>query len=303
MRIGFVLPQFGRGAAQIDQVVRFAAGAEEHGAESLWVGARLLAPVNPTVNYGDLDHVPAVMRASHDPLTLLGVAAAVTSHVLLGTSTINAPWYPPPLLARQTLTLDQVSGGRLVLGLGIGWSPDEYAAVGVPWEERGARLDECLDVLAAWWHDDPVAHEGRTGTVMPSHVQVKPHGIPIYLGGWGRRPMQRAAERADGFLPVLLPGTVDQLDAVVNRPWQRLRDARWPRAARPTPSALRCATTWLPTTTPHTSAGRCVAWPPRPTSRTSSSTSWTRTRSATPRWSWSAGFSTPPAVDPGATEP
>lgn len=225
MRIGFVLPQFGRGAAQIDQVVRFAAGAEEHGAESLWVGDRLLAPVNPTVNYGDLDHVPAVMRASHDPLTLLGVAAAVTSHVLLGTSTINAPWYPPPLLARQTLTLDQVSGGRLVLGLGIGWSPDEYAAVGVPWEERGARLDECLDVLAAWWHDDPVAHEGRTGTIMPSHVQVKPHGIPIYLGGSGRRPMQRAAERADGFLPVLLPGTVDQLDAVVNRPWQRLRDA------------------------------------------------------------------------------
>ncbi|WP_202968527.1 TIGR03619 family F420-dependent LLM class oxidoreductase [Pseudonocardia sp. HH130629-09] len=205
--------------------MRFAASAEEHGAESLWVGDRLLAPVSPTVNLGNLDHIPAIMRASHDPLTLLGVAAAVTTRVLLGTSTINAPWYPPPLLARQALTLDQVSGGRLVLGLGVGWSPDEYAAVGVPWEERGARLDECLDVLAAWWHDDPVEHAGRTGTIMPSYVQVKPHGIPIYLGGWGRRPMQRAAERADGFLPVLLPDTVDQLDAVVNRPWQRLRDA------------------------------------------------------------------------------
>lgn len=224
MRIGFCVPQFGRAAARVEDTMRFAAGAEERGAASLWTGDRLLAAVDPRVGYGGGPGVPEEFRAAHDPLALLTAAATVTTRVQLGTSTLNAPWYPAALLARHALTVDRISGGRLLLGLGTGWSPEEYDAVGVPMRERGSRLDECLDVLSAWWHDDPVQVDGKFQTIAPSHVTVKPHGIPVYLAGFAERARRRIAERADGFLPVVAPGTPD-LDAAVNTPWQALRDA------------------------------------------------------------------------------
>lgn len=224
MRIGFGVPQFGDAAAHVDETMRFAAGAEERGAASLWTADRLLAAVDPAVGYAGGDTVPAQFRATHDPLALLTAAAAVTTRVQLGTSTLNAPWYPSALLARHALTLDRVSRGRLLLGLGTGWSPDEYDAVGVPMAERGARLDEALDVFDAWWNDDPVEYRGKIATVAPSHVEVKPHGIPVYLAGFAPRARRRIAERADGFLPVVTPSMQD-LDAAVSVPWGELRAA------------------------------------------------------------------------------
>ncbi|MEV1292589.1 TIGR03619 family F420-dependent LLM class oxidoreductase [Pseudonocardia sp. NPDC049635] len=212
----------GRGQGRRDDAVR--RGGRGARAASLWAGDRLLAAVEPSVGYGGSDTVPEVFRASLDPLALLTAAAAVTTRVQLGTSTLNAPWYPPAVLARHALTVDRVSGGRLLLGLGTGWSPEEYAAVGVPMAERGDRLDEALDVLDTWWNDDPVAHDGPTATIAPSHVRVKPHGIPVYLAGWAPRARRRIARRADGFLPVVTPGVRD-LDAAVARPWAELRAA------------------------------------------------------------------------------
>ncbi|MDN5918592.1 MAG: TIGR03619 family F420-dependent LLM class oxidoreductase [Pseudonocardia sp.] len=238
MRIGFCVPQYGAAAAHVEDTMRFAAGAEERGAASLWAGDRLLAAVDPRVGYGGGPGIPEEFRAAHDPLALLTAAAAVTSRVQLGTSTLNAPWYPAALLARHAMTVDRISGGRLLLGLGSGWSPEEYDAVGVPMRERGDRLDECLDVLDAWWHDDPVQVKGRFATIAPSHVAVKPHGIPVYLAGFAERARRRIAERADGFLPVVLPGTTD-LDAEVNTPWQALRDAA--RDAGRDPSSIGAA--------------------------------------------------------------
>ncbi len=226
MRIGFGLPQFGRAAEGADHTMDFAAAAEERGAASLWAADRLLAAVEPRVGYGGGPGsggraIPQQMRATHDPLALLTAAAAVTSRVQLGTSTLNAPWYPAALLARHATSVDRISRGRLLLGLGSGWSPEEYDAVGVPMGERGDRLDECLDVFASWWHDDPVQVDGKFATIAPSHVQVKPHGIPIYLAGFAPRAQRRIAERADGFLPVLVPG--GDPDKAVTVPWERLR--------------------------------------------------------------------------------
>ena len=238
LRIGFCIPQFGAAAARVEDTMRFAAGAEDRGAASLWTGDRLLAPVDPRVGYGGGPGIPPEFHAAHDPLSLLTAAAAVTTRVQLGTSTLNAPWYPAALLARHALTLDRISGGRLLLGLGTGWSPEEYDAVGVPMRERGARLDEFLDLAASWWHDEPVRVRGRFATVAPSHVTVKPHGIPVYLAGVAERARQRIAERADGFLPVVVPGTAD-LDAAVNAPWQDLRDAA--RDAGRDPSSIGAA--------------------------------------------------------------
>lgn len=234
MRIGFGLPQFGRAAEAADRTMGFAAAAEERGAASLWAGDRLLAAVDPRVGYGGGPGIPDRMRAAHDPLALLTAAAAVTSRVQLGTSTLNAPWYPAALLARQTATVDRISGGRLLLGLGTGWSPEEYDAVGVPMSERGDRLDECLDVLATWWNDDPVALDGTFATIAPSHVRVKPHGIPVYLAGFAPRARRRIAGRADGFLPVMIPGADPH--KAVTRPWEQLRGMA--REAGRDPAAL-----------------------------------------------------------------
>jgi alkanesulfonate monooxygenase SsuD/methylene tetrahydromethanopterin reductase-like flavin-dependent oxidoreductase (luciferase family) len=118
-----------------------------------------------------MDTIPWQLRTMLDPFVALSVAASVTERVLLGTSTRVAPWYSPLLLARSLTGVDVVSGGRLITGLGTGWSPEEYQGVGVPWQERGARLDECLDVLEAVWTIEPVArHEGRHYTFPAAHI-------------------------------------------------------------------------------------------------------------------------------------
>lgn len=206
MRLGFTLPQFGRQAEQGAPIGRFARAAEELGASGLWVADRLFAPVDPEIGYAGGEGFPGVFRRALDPLVVLAAAAATTSRVRLGTNVLAAPWYPPALLARTVTSIDRISGGRLLLGLGVGWCPEEFAAVGVPLSERGDRLDECLDVLEAWWKDEPVAHEGRTGVIAPAHVDLKPHGIPVYLGAFSPRGLRRLTRRADGWLPTALVG-------------------------------------------------------------------------------------------------
>jgi len=210
MRIGFTLPQFAPLAHQPDQVARFAEAIEEQvGADSLWVGDRLLAPVAPTVGYGGGTTIPAEFNAVLDPFALLTVAATVTSRVTLGTNVLNAPWYPPALLARSLTTIDVLSGGRLLLGFGVGWSPEEYVAAGVPMTERGARLDECLDALEALWTNDPAEYHGRHWSVPATHAELKPvqkPGPPIYLAGFAPAARLRIARRAAGWLPVHRPG-------------------------------------------------------------------------------------------------
>jgi probable F420-dependent oxidoreductase len=209
MRIGFTLPQFGALAHHPEQVADFAQRVERLGADSLWVGDRLLVPVDPIVGYGGGTTIPLVFRSILDPFTLLTIAATVTERVQLGTNVLNAPWYPPALLARSLTSIDLLSGGRLVPGLGIGWSPEEYAAAGIPMNERGARLDECLDALDALWTTDPAEYHGKHWSVPATHANLKPAQTPrppIYLAGFSPAAMRRVARRADGWLPVHRPG-------------------------------------------------------------------------------------------------
>ncbi|MBK1787896.1 TIGR03619 family F420-dependent LLM class oxidoreductase [Prauserella cavernicola] len=203
MRVGFSLPVFGSAAAEPGAVARYARAAEQAGAASLWVGDRLLSPVAPTVSYPGYETMPDEFAVAQDPFVVLAVAAAVTETVTLGSSTINAPQYQPTNLARQLTSIDVASNGRLLAGLGIGWSPEEYGAVGVPMAERGKRLDDTLDLLDAWWTQDKVSHEGIGYTVPESHVGLKPvRKPPVYLAAFGERAQRRVAERADGWLPV-----------------------------------------------------------------------------------------------------
>lgn len=217
--LGFALPQFGLAAR--DDLIRFASTAEQFGAASLWVGDRLLAPKNPTIGYFGTDTIPVEFRTSFDPFIALSVAAAVTKTVRLGSSVLVAPWYPPVQLGRQLTSIDVVSGGRFVAGLGIGWSPDEYQAAGAPFTGRGAQLDEVLDVLEALWTCTPVEHHGARWSVPPSWIDLKPvqqPRPPIYLGAFTKAGLSRVGRRADGWMAVVqVPGGVD-LDALH---WQR----------------------------------------------------------------------------------
>jgi len=208
MRIGFGLPQLGP-FADPESLTKVARRAEELGFSSVWVFDRLLHPLQPKVPYplGD-GSLPDVYRRVLDPVEILTFVAARTERVRLGTSVLNIPWYNPVLLARRLTTLDVLSGGRLQLGFGIGWLPDEYEAAGVPWSARGKRADETLDALKAWWTTDPVQVEGTFFRISKSYVSLKPvqkPHPPIYMAAYTPPAMKRAAREADGWFPVGVP--------------------------------------------------------------------------------------------------
>jgi probable F420-dependent oxidoreductase len=220
--LGFAVPQFGE-SAQLDvgELARFASTAEQLGADSLWVGDRLLAAVNPTVGYAGKETIPDQFRTNLDPFIALTVAATATTSAQLGSSVFVAPWYPPVQLARQLTSIDVISGGRLLPGFGIGWSPDEYQAAGAPFVRRGAQLDELLDVLDALWTANPVQHEGTRWSIPESWVDLKPvqrPRPPVYLGAFTPPGLKRVGTRADGWMAgVQVPGGV-HLEALN---WQR----------------------------------------------------------------------------------
>lgn len=204
------MPQFGESARA--DLARYAATAESLGADSLWVGDRLLTPVHPSVGYAGQDTIPEQFRAGLDPFIALAVAATATTRVRLGSSVFVAPWYPPVQLGRQLTAIDVVSGGRLVPGFGIGWSPEEFSAAGAPFRGRGAQLDELLDVLEGLWTTNPVQHDGKRWSIPPSWVDLKPAQRPrppIYLAAFTPASLRRIGQRADGWLPaVQVPGGV-----------------------------------------------------------------------------------------------
>jgi len=210
MRIGFTLPQYGPVANRPADITRFAAEAERLGADALWVGDRLLRPLEPKIGYGMTGPgpFPPEFGAVFDPFTALTLAASVTSRVRLGTNVLNAPFYSPLPLARTLTSIDRASDGRLVAGFGVGWSPDEFDAVGVPFTERGRRLDEILDVLDKAWTHDVVEHDGPQWTVPPSEIGHRPaNRPPVQLGGFAPAALSRIGRRADGWLAAgMLPG-------------------------------------------------------------------------------------------------
>ncbi|GAA2658255.1 MULTISPECIES: TIGR03619 family F420-dependent LLM class oxidoreductase [Actinosynnema] len=218
MRIGIALPQFGPQSRRVDEIVPFAVEAERLGAASLWVADRLYAPADPVVGYAGGDDIPVEFRRVLDPFALLAAVATHTSTATLGSSVLNLPWYQPVALARLLTTIDVLSSGRLLPGFGIGWSPDEYRASGVPWEGRGARFDEALDLLDQAWTADVLAHEGEHYSVPAGYVDLKPaRKPPVHLGGFSKVAFQRIARRGAGWLPVLQVGATAQDPAPLAR--------------------------------------------------------------------------------------
>jgi probable F420-dependent oxidoreductase len=204
MRLGFGLPVAG-GWATPENMVAVARDAESLGYHSLWTVQRLLYPSAPRNEYASAPggSWPAYFESVADGLVALGYVAAATSRIRLGTAVVNLPYYSPVLLAKQLATLDVVSGGRLTVGAGLGWSEDEYAATGVPFRRRGRRMDECLRCLKLVWTEEFVEFNGEFYGIPASRIEPKPvqrPHPPVLVGGYSEAALRRAVSLADGYI-------------------------------------------------------------------------------------------------------
>lgn len=221
MKIGIGLPIRG-GTDLRHDITTMATEAEKAGAASVWVYERILWPVTPAQGMYGVPGLPWAEAYSEaaDSLTVLTVAAAVTTGVRIGTSVLVAPFYSPLHLARALATVDQVSGGRVVAGLGTGWSTDEYTAIASDFDHRGRALDEMMEACRAMWAEGPTTYSDSRITVDNAFVRPKPAStIPLMLGGGAsNKAIRRIAERGDGWLPANTP------PAAVRQTWDQIRE-------------------------------------------------------------------------------
>ncbi len=220
MKFGITLPQLGKQATS-ENLIRYAKDAEESGIDSVWVLERLLWPINPQTPYPATPDgsLPLDYQNVLDPLETLSFVAANTEKISLGTSVIDSPFHNPVVLGRRFATLDVLSKGRAICGLGIGWSKDEYQTSNIPYKGRGKREDEIIQILKRIWTDDVVEFKGEYYNIPPSKIGPKPiqkPHIPIYLGGFSPKTLSRIVNYdTNGWLGIVF-GPLDQLRNTVN---------------------------------------------------------------------------------------
>ena len=194
MKVGFALPVSGSWSTP-ENIAHVAKRAESLGYHELWTFQRLLSAVDDS--WGE------VYRSVTDPLVTLGYAAALTSRIRLGAAVVNLPFVSPVLLAKQAATIDVLSGGRLDLGLGLGWSDEEYAASGASKLRQGRRAQEFIAVVRTLWTESTVVYDGEFYRIPASKADPKPvqkGGPPIILGGTAPTALARAGRLADGWV-------------------------------------------------------------------------------------------------------
>lgn len=172
--------------------------ADNEGFHSVWAAERLVVPSPPNQGWSKVSQVAL------EEMSLLSYLAGVTNHVRLGTYVLLAPLRNPAILLRQATTLDILSTGRFVLGLGLGWMKEEFDISSVPMSERGARADELIRFLRKVWADRKVtSFYGRYIKMGPSLFEPKPvqNPIPIWVGGMSVQALRRAGRIGDGWLP------------------------------------------------------------------------------------------------------
>lgn len=189
LRVGIHLPQYGR-AAGPEGIRRAAQHAEALGFADVWVSDHVVHPAAQ-------DYPSAYL---FDALGTLTWAAAATNRIGLGTSVLVLPQHNTLYMAHALASLDVLSGGRLIVGVGSGWSKGEFDALGMSFEDRGARLDEAIDVLRTCWSDDPATVAGVYHRFEELRVLPQPtRAIPIWVGGSAEVAMRRGVRRGDGY--------------------------------------------------------------------------------------------------------
>lgn len=211
MRIGVGLRQYGRWGAEIALQAK---QAEIALFDSVWVGDHILSPlrVNSRYPYTDSGAVPWDPETEmYDAIVCASAVAAVTSRVTIGFGTLVLPLRQPVVLAKQLATLDRLSGGRVVLGAGAGWSRDEFAALGTSFDDRFAVTSEWIQVLRACWTGRPGAIQGQhyALSVETASYPTPAGELPIVMGGTSARAMKLAARWADGWYPLLPESQLD----------------------------------------------------------------------------------------------
>jgi probable F420-dependent oxidoreductase len=188
MRLGIHLPPYGR-VASAEAITTAARAAEDLGFADVWISDHIVHPAE--------QEYPSPFL--YDPIVTLAWAAASTTTIGLGTSVLVLPAHVPLELANQLASIDSLSGGRLTLGVGAGWSEREFEALGHGFHDRGARTDEIIDALRAAWTDDPATFEGEHVSFRDIRVLPGPaHPIPIWVGGMSERALRRGVEKGDG---------------------------------------------------------------------------------------------------------
>jgi probable F420-dependent oxidoreductase len=218
MRLGLHALGIGAGAkpAVIDAV---ASAADDCGFASLWVGEHVVMVDQSASRYPySEDGVIAVPAQADwlDPMIALSFAAAASSRIGIATGVLLLPEHNPVVVAKQAASLDRLSGGRLTLGVGVGWSREEFTALGVPFEHRGARTAEYVAAMRTLWRDDVASFDGKFVGFDSIRVNPKPvrdRRIPIVVGGNSDRALARVAAWADGWYGFNLTG----VDAVRER--------------------------------------------------------------------------------------
>ncbi len=200
LKVGIYLPSFGYpaddGIDHADRLRRWCTRADELGFDSVWVTDHMLRARNMYA-YTWLE-----------PLTTLAFAAAVTSRVTLGTGVLLLPLRQPVLLAKTLASIQQMAGGRLVLGAGTGWYPPEMAAMGVKPSERGRRTDEVLEITRALLAGEPVTYDGRYYAFEDVHIEPSPVPLPVWVGGGSQVTGDQSVEK-----PELHPRVRDRIVA------------------------------------------------------------------------------------------
>lgn len=177
--------------------------AEAAGFDSAWVSE----------HHGSSDgYLPSL-------LPMLAAFAATTETILLGTGIVLAPLHDPLRLAEDSAVVDQLSGGRLLLGLGVGWREEEFRMFGVPRRERAVRTEETIEILRRAWTGRRFSFEGRAfryDRVKVTPPPARPTGIPIYLGGYADKAVRRAGRLADGYVTDAAPEDAQRYTALVD---------------------------------------------------------------------------------------
>ncbi|NLA34441.1 MAG: LLM class F420-dependent oxidoreductase [Actinobacteria bacterium] len=212
MKFGVTLP-YGAGVAADPEWLRsFVAAAESSGFESVYVVEHvvMVSAHDERYPYAESGKVPLASDCPiADPLDVLAFLAATTSKIRLGTSVLVAPLHHPLVLAKRLATIDQLSGGRLIAGLGVGWMREEMESVGVDFATRGRRTDELIEAVRVAWADSPASYRGEFFSFAGTNTFPKPiqtPGVPIHIGGHSSAAAKRAGRLGDGFVPLGLHG-------------------------------------------------------------------------------------------------
>lgn len=203
MKFGVKLPQFGPGT-DADLMLRWAKFAEAIGFDFILTGDH--AALTPEV----LEDYPAPY---YEPFTTMAWLAGQTTHIKLGFTVLVVPYRHPAHIAHLTSTLDQLSGGRLIVGVGVGWAGSEFEVLGTPFKERGAVTDDYLEATKLLWTKESASYDGRyvsfkDVTVSPGPLQ-SPHP-PVWVGGSSRPAIRRAVKFGDAWHPI--GATIDWLE-------------------------------------------------------------------------------------------